>query len=296
MNEFSGIITPAVSPFNGDELDEPAVEKLIIHLHKIGVSGVFPMGSNGSSPFISNKMHKRILEAFSKYRSKGAYFMPGVGKNNVEDTLELSKFAADINSDAIVIVTPYYLKVNQQSIYSYFDRIVAKVDLPVILYNIPQLTGNTIRPETVLQLSENYSNVVGIKDSSGDLTLFQDYLLGLPKDIKVFQGQDELLLSSLVLGAAGGVCGSTNFIDLAVRVMKSFKNGNVEDAARIQQKLSRLKSYFNTKPFPQIYSFLFQKFILEKNFTGTPTMLNPLEPLEMAEIYQSVVKMLDQKN
>ncbi|MCL5989020.1 MAG: dihydrodipicolinate synthase family protein [Candidatus Thermoplasmatota archaeon] len=295
MNELSGIITPAISPFNGDELKEPAIEKLMVHLHQIGVSGVFPMGSNGSSPFISNKMHKRILEVFSKYRSKDEYFVPGVGKNNIEDTLELSEFAADINSDAIVVVTPYYLKVSQKSIYSYFDRIVGKVDLPVILYNIPQLTGNTIRPETVLQLSENYSNIVGIKDSSGDLTLFQDYLLNLPKKIKVFQGQDELLLPSLVLGAAGGVCGSTNFIDLATKVMKSFKDSDIRSAARIQRKLSMLKSYLNTKSFPQVYSFLFHKLILKQDITGTPAMLDPLEQSEMGEIYHNVTRILDQK-
>ncbi len=285
MNEFKGIITPAVSPFKGNEVNEPAIEKLMGHLHKIGVAGVFPLGTNGSSPFVSVEMHKKIMNMFAKYRKSDEYFLPGTGKNNVEDTIEISKYAEDIGSDAVVIVTPYYIKVSQNSMYSFFEKVINKISIPVILYNIPQFTGNSISPATVVKLSENFSNVVGIKDSSGDLSRFQDYLLALPKSFNVFQGQDELLLSSLSVGASGGVCGTTNFMELAVEVMKAYDKGKYEDAKAIQRKLSRIKNYLNTKSFPQAYSYLFHKLVMGEDSTGTLPMLDSLENIEMKEIY-----------
>ncbi|MEM3820643.1 MAG: dihydrodipicolinate synthase family protein [Candidatus Micrarchaeaceae archaeon] len=293
MKEIKGIITPTISPFRRNRIDEGAVEKLMDHLHKIGVSGVFPMGSNGASPFISNMTHKKILEVFSKFRREGELFIPGVGKNSIEDTLEISKYAEDLGSDAIVVVTPYYFKVSQASMYSYFSEIASRVEIPLLVYNIPQLTGNSITPETVMKLSENHSNIIGIKDSSGDLSLLQDYILKLPKHFSVLQGQDELLLSSLILGASGGVCGTTNFSDLAVKVMKSYGEGKLSEAIEIQKSLSRLKIYLNGKTFPQVYSFLFYKIIMGKNFTGTTKMLSPLSKKDMKEIYVDITRILD---
>ncbi len=295
MKEFRGIITPAISPFKGNEVNELAIEKLMKHLHRIGVSGVFPLGSNGSSPFISVEMHKKIMDIFAKYRKSGEYFLPGTGKNNVEDTIEISKYAEDIGSDAVVIVTPYYMKISQDSIYSFFENVISKISAPVILYNIPQFTGNTISPETVIKLAENFSNVVGIKDSSGDLSRFKDYILSLPKNFSVFQGQDELLLSSLNVGASGGVCGTTNFVELAVQVMKAYDNGKYEDAMSIQRKLSRIKNYLNTKPFPQAYSYLFHKIVMGEDFTGTLPMLSSLDKVEMKEIYSKFIDLKDKE-
>lgn len=288
MKQFSGIITPVVTPFRNDEVNEPAVERLMGYLNEIGVSGVFPAGSNGSSPFMSMKTHKKTLDIFSKFRKEGQYFMPGVGKNNIEDTIELSRYAQDLASDAIVLVTPYYMKVSQESIYSYFESVVGKVDLPVLLYNIPQLTGNTIRPETIVKLSENYSNIAGIKDSSGNLSLFQDYLIKLPAGMNVFQGQDEFLLSSLVIGASGGVCGTTNFNDSAVKVMNLFRQGKIEEAGKVQRKLSTLKNYLNEQQFPQVFSFLFHRLVLGEESTGTYSMLASLDTNEMEKIYRNV--------
>lgn len=293
MKRFHGIITPAVSPFKDGEINKAAIRELMAHLHDIDVSGVFPMGSNGTSPFISTENHKRILTLFSDFRNPNEYFLPGVGKNTVEDTLELARYSEDLSSDAIVLVTPYYLKVSQDSIYSFFESIVSRTSLPVILYNIPQMTGNTIMPETILRLSRNYSNIAGVKDSSGNLSLFQDYLMKLPGDMDVFQGQDEFLLSSLVVGAAGGVCGSTNFMDTAVRVMKSYKNGNMKEASILQEKLSRVKNYLNGMIFPQVYSYLFHKLVTGSDDTGTTGMLSPLSDAEKEEIYGNVMKMTE---
>lgn len=292
MKEPEGIITPTVSPFRNGEIDREGIRKLMDHLHKIKVSGIFPMGSTGVFPLVNNDTHKRIIKVFSEFRAADDYFIPGVGRNNVEDTVNVAKYAEDIGADAIVVVTPYYIKMNQDSILSYFEAVMNRVNSPIIIYNIPQLAGNSITAETVRKLHREHSNIIGIKDSSGDLSAFQEYLLELPKSFKVFQGQDELLLSSLIVGAAGGVCGTTNFTGIATKVYESFKKGDLSSAYRWQVTLSKLKNYLNKKTFPQIYSFLFHRFILSESLTGTLNVLSSFSKEEMDEIYSYVSKVV----
>jgi len=292
MKELEGIITPAVSPFREGQIDKEGIRKLMDHLHRIKVSGIFPMGSTGAFPLVTSEAHKKIIGAFSEFRTTNDYFLPGVGRNSVEDTIDVAKYAEDIGTDAVVVVTPYYIRMNQESIYSYFTDVIRRIESPVIIYNIPQLAGNSIMPETIKKLSEEHSNIIGIKDSSGNLSLFQEYLLELPKNFKVFQGQDELLLSSLIVGASGGVCGTTNFTDIAVKIFEFFKKGDMSGAYALQRYLSKIKNYLNKKTFPQIYSFLFHRIILEENSTGTVGMLSPFSKEEMDEIYSYVSSIL----
>lgn len=292
MKEIKGIITPAITPYRKGNLDKDGIKNLMDHLHRINVSGIFPMGSTGSSPIFSKEMHKKVIEEFFEFKKENDLFLPGTGKNSIDDTLEISKFSKDLGADALVIVTPYYLKMDQNSIYGYFKAVVEKIDIPVIIYNIPQLTGNNISAETVRKLSENYSHVIGIKDSSGDMSLFQDYLLKIGGKFKVFQGQDELLLSSLVMGASGGVCATTNFTDLAVNVMRSFENGDVKNALNLQRKLSSIKNFLNKRPFPQSYSFIFYKLIINADITGSPPPFSDLENMEKSEILKEIKKFL----
>ncbi len=288
MKEIKGIITPAITPFRNGKIDKDGIRKLMDHLHNINVSGIFPMGSTGAMPFFSKEMHKKVIREFFEYKKENDLFFPGTGKNSIDEALEISKFAEDLGADALVIVTPYYLKVKQDSLYLYFESLLKKIESPVIIYNIPQLTGNSIEAETVNKLASNYSQLIGIKDSSGDLSFFQDFLLKLDKKFRVFQGQDELLLSSLIVGATGGVCATTNFTDLAVKVMDSFSNGDLDRAAEYQEKLSRVKNYLNSKTFPQSYSYLFYRLVNGIDFTGTIPPLSDLDENEKNEIYEKL--------
>ncbi|MGC8619905.1 MAG: dihydrodipicolinate synthase family protein [Thermoplasmata archaeon] len=292
MKDIKGIITPAITPFKNNDLDVDGLRNLIDHLHKIKVSGIFPMGSTGAMPLFNKEMHKKVLKEFSNFIKENDIFIPGTGKNNIEETIEISKFVEDLGADAIVIVTPYYMKLNQDSIYIYYKSVLEKIELPVLIYNIPQLTGNIIKAETVNSLANEYSHVLGIKDSSGDLSLFQDFLFKIEKKFKVFQGQDEFLLSSLILGASGGVCGTTNFSDLAIKVMKYFSEKNIEKAFEYQKKLSVVKNYLNSKTFPQAYSYLFYKLLMGKDYTGTVSPLNDLSKKEKDEINKNLIPLL----
>ncbi len=284
---LEGIITPTITPIKNGEVDKEAVKALIEYLESIKVNGIFPLGSTGCAPIISLADCKKVLDAFSKYIN-GMLLLPGVGRNNLSETLELAKYAKDIGADAIVIVTPYYMKMDNESIYKYYYSILSSIDKPIIAYNIPQLTGNNLNYEVLMKLLNDFYNLVGLKDSSGNLSNFQDYIINLPKNFKIFQGQDELLLSSLIIGASGGICGTTNFSNLAVDVYLNYKSGNFNKAKELQEKLSRIKNYLSKKSFPQSYNASFYKLILKKNYTGACFPLRDLTIAEIDEIYEFI--------
>ncbi len=251
MPELKGIITPVVTPWKGDTIDYDAIDALMDFLGNIRVNGVFPMGSSGATPIISTEQHVKVLEYFMEKKKPGMFFLGGIGRNAVEDTLTIGLYAKELGVDAVSIVTPYYLRMSQESIYRYYEKLLSQLDIPVLIYNIPQNTNNNIEPQTVLKLKNQFSQIVGIKDSSGVFSNFSTLIDVVGSEIKVIQGQDDLLLPSLVMGAAGGINGTSNFSDLSVRVFKEFENGNFVAARKLQKVLSELKKLTNTLEFPQ---------------------------------------------
>jgi 4-hydroxy-tetrahydrodipicolinate synthase/2-dehydro-3-deoxy-D-gluconate aldolase len=277
MPEIKGIITPAVTPWKGDTIDYDAIDALMDFLGKIGVTGVFPMGSSGATPIISAEQHVKVLEYFMDKKKPNMYFLGGIGRNAVDDTLAMGLFAKELGVDAVSIVTPYYLRMSQESIYRYYEKLLSQIDIPVLIYNIPQNTNNNIEPQTVLKLKRQFSQVAGIKDSSGVFSNFSTMIDVVGKEIKVLQGQDDLLLPSLAMGAAGGINGTSNFSDLSVRVYNEFQSGNFAAARKIQTVLSELKKLTNSLDFPQGPMAGFIEMVYHKE-TESPFPLKDIDP------------------
>ena len=257
MSLIKGIITPMVTPVKNGSLDEEGLKELLRFLKDIGVSGAFPMGSTGLFPLFSFQDHRRFLELSIKHKPPNMAAYAGVSRNNFDETMEMLKAAKDLGYDAAVVVVPYYLKLSQESIYAYYDKI-SKLGFPIIVYNIPQFTGNSILPETLRRLAEENSNVLGIKDSSGDLRLLQQFINELPKGFLVYQGQDDLLLASLTVGASGGVCGTSNFSEKIVDVYK-------KRSLEAQAEVAKIMKLFSSFEFPKPYYYLFRKLVLKES-------------------------------
>ncbi|MCL4447100.1 MAG: dihydrodipicolinate synthase family protein [Thermoplasmatales archaeon] len=276
MPELKGIITPAVTPWKGDTIDYDAIDALMDFLGKISVSGVFPMGSSGAFPIISVEQHVKVLEYFMDKKKPNMFFLGGIGRNSVDETLTMGLYAKELGVDAVSIVTPYYLRMSQESIYRYYERLLSQIDIPVLIYNIPQNTNNNIEPQTVLKLKKQFSHVAGIKDSSGNFSNFSTLIDVVGKEVRVFQGQDDLLLPSLAMGAAGGINGTSNFCDLSVRVYNEFANSNFAAARKLQTVLSELKKLTNSLDFPQGPMAGFIEMVYHKD-TESPFPLKDLE-------------------
>ncbi|MGC8645820.1 MAG: dihydrodipicolinate synthase family protein [Thermoplasmata archaeon] len=251
MPELKGIITPTITPMKNDTLDYDAVDSLIEFLDRTGVNGIYPMGSTGAFPIISVDQEVKILEYFMDKKRPNMFFLAGVGRNSFDETLTMGQYAKELGTDAISVVTPYYLRVSQEGIFRYYERLLSQIDIPVMVYNIPQNTNNSVDYKTLIRLKDQFSHLVGMKDSSGNMSNFSMLVYNLGKDFKVFQGQDDILLPSLSIGAAGGICGTSNFSDLSVRVFKEFEASNFESARKIQAVLTELKRLTNSYDSPQ---------------------------------------------
>ncbi len=264
MSELKGIITPTITPIIKGDLDYDAVDSLIEFLAKAGVNGIFPMGSTGGFAITSVELQVKILEYFMDKKKENMYFLAGVGRNSFDETLTMANYAKELGADGLSIVTPYYVNMSQESLFAYYDKLLQELDIPVLIYNIPQNTNNNISADTVLKLRKEHSNLVGIKDSSSNFSNFSAFIDVLGKDFVILQGQDDLLLPSLMMGAKGGICGTSNFSDLTVKVYKEYTKGNIDKAREIQKNLSKMKKIMGKYEFPQAYIAAFSGLIYGK--------------------------------
>ena len=166
---FKGSIVALITPFKNNQLDEDCYISLIHHHLKNGTSGLVPAGTTGESPTLSHDEHQRVIELCVK-ESKGKIpVIAGTGSNSTDEAISLTKYAEKIGANAALVVTPYYNKPTQEGLYHHFKAINDSCDLPIIIYNIPGRSVVDINIETLKKLAK-LKNIIGIKDSSNDLT------------------------------------------------------------------------------------------------------------------------------
>lgn len=256
--KYNGIITPMITPFrlNG-EVDYESIGTLVEFVRSIGVKGIFPSSSTGVFPFLTMEERKKMLEAVLKHAGTMKVFA-GVGSADSESAVELARHARDVGAEAIVLMPSYYIKSDQEWIIKHFESVLDKVDMNFMIYNIPQLTDSTIDIKTIDYLKSNYAQISGIKDSSGDMRYFSKIMRFRDSRFSVFQGQDDLLLISLALGADGGVCGTSNFINYIVELYNLYQSGNMDGARKMQlEKVNGLMETLAKSNFPTSYYLAF---------------------------------------
>ncbi len=266
-----GIVTPAVTPLRDWSIDAEGISELLSFLRESGASAVFPAGSVGLFHLLSLSEHKRLISEFASRLPSGMALLPGVHRGNLEESVELARHAKDVGAAAVVSVPPFYYELGQGEIVEYYSELARLADVPVIIYNIPQMARNRVDPESAAEFQRRTGMLAGLKDSSRDLGSLQGYLAALP-GIPIYEGQDDLLLAARALGAWGGVCGTSNFTDLPERVWAS---GDLED----QRKLSQLMRVLSRYEFPSAYYYLFQAVVLGRR-EPRGYLPRPLAPLD----------------
>ncbi len=266
--KIRGIITPMLTPFRPDgEIDYDSTGKLLSYLKSIGVTGVFPNGSTGLFPFLSMEERMRFLE-FVIENSRGMKVLAGIGSSSTQESIRLGKHAKDAGADALVLMPTYYITPGQEEIRRHFDDVISSVRKETFIYNIPQLCGARIEPSTVERLISGHSEIIGLKESSADMRYFSEIMQFSGPDFSIFQGQDDLLIPSMAIGADGGVCGLTNFSDHVVMAFKAFSAGKFQEASRIQvEKINPLLRSLLVSRFPSAYYYAFyRKFSIKGGF------------------------------
>ncbi len=276
--KYRGIITPMVTPFNSDgSIDYDGTKILIEYLKGIGVSGLFPCGSTGLFPFLSTEEREKFVK-FVIENADGLKVLAGIGSSSTQEAIKLGKSAMEAGADALVLMPTYYITPGQPEIQKHFSEFLNNVDKETFIYNIPQLCGVRIEIYTIRKIKEQYSQIVGVKESSADMRYFSRLMEFSGNDFSILQGQDDLLVPSMSIGADGGVCGLSNFSSAVVNAYNEYSEGSRSKASEIQVKqVDPLLHTLLGTTFPSgYYHAFYSKFSLNQG-GYRPPMLEPSE-------------------
>lgn len=242
---FQGAMTALITPFSSDRVDESRLKDQIQFQLGQGINGLIPVGTTGESPTLDFDEHFRVIELTVKHVAGKVPVLAGVGGNSTAEALKLHKFAKDVGATAGLSVNPYYNKPTQEGLYRHFALLAEKVDLPIVLYNIPGRTGINMTPASVARL---YNLAPGsfpaIKEAAGSCDQVSE--IKALCDITILSGDDSLTLPFMSVGARGVISVVSNLIPGEVaRMVELAAAGNWDEARRIHARYYNLtKSLF----------------------------------------------------
>ncbi len=253
-NNFAGVFVAMVTPFNDKgELNESALTSLLDFLIAKKVNGIYAGGTTGEGLLMTVGQRKRLTEICHDRCAGRAKLIVHAGDNSIENVRELAMHARDTGVDAIAAVPGSYYKPDEEAVRHYYSIVSSFVDLPLFIYHIPPVTGVQIKPETVAQMMEEHSSILGIKDSSGDFRNLLQLISMRPDGRIVFCGSDDFLLPGLVSGMDGCVSGYSNpFPESYVHLYKLFREGELAKALKIQSRISEMRSLLTSPPVQPI--------------------------------------------
>lgn len=242
MFKPEGILPALVTPFtdDGKDVDEKRLRALVEHCLRLGVHGVVPCGTTGEFVNMSVQEKKKTIQIVVDEVNGRVPVVAGTGASGTREAVELTKYAKNVGAAAALIVTPYYLKPADRGIYEHYDTIAREVDLPIILYNIPQCTGLPLPWQMVEDLAQ-IPNIVAVKDSSGQLSFILAVLEKVRDKIDVLCGHDEVVVAALAAGCSGAILASANVIpDVWIQIYDHVKNGELQKARELQYKVQKI--------------------------------------------------------
>jgi 4-hydroxy-tetrahydrodipicolinate synthase len=238
MPRFSGVIPPLVTPLSAhDKLDVEAVDRVVDHVISGGVSGVFVLGTTGEGPSLSYRTRYEVVERACSTAEGRVPVLVCVTDSSLAESLYLAEHAASCVATAIVAAAPFYYPVSQSALIRWFQQLADESALPLMLYNMPGCVRVNLDMDTVVTLSR-HPNIVGIKDSSGDMEYFGQLCTQFAgqKGFSVMMGPEERLSDAVAAGANGGVCGGANLLpELYVNLYKAAVKGDAAEVTRLNQ-------------------------------------------------------------
>ena len=237
-----GILPALVTPFtdDGKTVDEQRLRVLVRHCLELGVHGVVPCGTTGEFVNLTAEEKRRVIKIVVDEVNGRVPVVAGTGASGTQEAVEMTKYAKDVGATAALIVTPYYLKPADRGIYEHYQTIASEVDLPIILYNIPQCTGVELPWQMVEDLAQ-IPNIVGVKDSSGQLKFILAVLEKVRDKLNVLCGHDEVVVAGLAAGCSGAILASANVIpEVWVQIYNHIKKNELQQARELQYKVQKM--------------------------------------------------------
>lgn len=211
MHQFAGTGVALVTPFNSDSsIDYASLEKLVNHVIEGGVNFLVALGSTGETPTLSREEQQQVLSFIVEKCNGRIPVVCGIAGNNTAEVVNNVKTYDLTGVSGILSASPHYNKPSQEGIYQHFKAIATATKLPIILYNVPGRTGSNMAPATVLRLANEFSNVVAIKEASGNLAQCMELVQGKPAHFAILSGDDDLFICQAAIGMEGVISVAAN--------------------------------------------------------------------------------------
>ncbi len=251
---FKGAITAIVTPFKQDgSLDKDSLINLVEFQVRNNIDGIVPCGTTGESPTLEHEECNEVIKIVVDSSKGKVPVIAGTGANSTKKAIKLTKEAKELGADASLQVCPYYNKPTQEGLYRHFSAIAHAVDIPIIIYNIQSRTAINLETSTLTKLAKEHSNIVGVKEASGNLSQMMDVIKELPKDFTVLSGDDNLTLPLMALGGKGVISVASNIVPKEMHELTEHAlNKRFEEARKIHYNLLPLFKgiFIETNPIP----------------------------------------------
>lgn len=241
---YQGIVPPMITPLTGrDSLDVAGLERLVDRLIEGGVSGIFVLGTTGEAPSLSYRLRRELVEKTCQLVNGRIPVLVGITDTSIVESVALAQASAGYGADAVVTSAPFYFPAGQPELREYIEQLVPELPLPLMLYNMPSLTKVSFS-RMVVEWAMDCEKVIGLKDSSGDLTYFrkmQHLAAERRPDWSLLVGPEEILAETVLLGGHGGVNGGANlYPTLYVNLYKAAKAGDLEKTRELSRRVLEL--------------------------------------------------------
>lgn len=248
-----GIIPAMVTPFDSEgKMNENVLREFVNYLVEKGVHGLFPVGSQGEFYALEKEEKKKIIETVVDEVNGRVPVYAGTGAITTKDAIMLTQMAEDIGVDAVSIITPFFVSPDDNELYEHYLAVARSTSLPILLYNNPGRTGVNLSIDVVVRLSR-VENIVGIKDSSGDMALTAEYIRNTDDDFCVLAGRDTLIYATLSYGGKGAIAATANVApEIVIRIYEAYMRGDMEEAKKAQERLAPLRVAFSLGTFPAV--------------------------------------------
>ena len=236
---LAGIYPPIVTPFLKDDVAHHYLAKNVEKLSKSGIKGLVVLGSNGENVYLSEEEKIDVVKTSIQSASKNMLIIVGSGCESTRETICLTNRMAKIGAHAALIVTPFYYgsKMNDEALIKHYSTVADQVGIPILLYNVPKFTGINLSVEALSTLS-NHPNIIGIKDSSGNINQLGQYLNQVNPDFNVLVGTAGTLFAALTLGCKGGILALANILPKkCVEIFQLVQDGKIKEARELQLRM-----------------------------------------------------------
>jgi 4-hydroxy-2-oxoglutarate aldolase len=249
MMKLSGVMPPIATPFQDGRLALDKLKKNFQKWNKTGLDGYLVLGSNGEAVYLNEKEKIKVIEVSRDSIPKSKIMMVGTGMESTQETIRFTNQAAKMGADYALVVTPSYFKgsMKPKILYDHFVSVAESSKIGILIYNVPQFTGINMEPELVAKLSE-HPNIIGIKDSSGNIGQLSEIVHLSQKGFTVFVGSAPVFFPALCIGAVGGILAVANVTPQeCVEIQNLFSKGKIVEARTLQNQLTPLAKAVTTK-------------------------------------------------